>query len=137
MASARSAQPAPAGLQVQGDIAFLPAAAPARIIETGNFLQPAGLIALGSEDWVQEGEHRKAPRLQLGHDRVDQERHVVVGNFQHGMGEALPPLVAGAARKRILWRPFGLLGNELESFTRIARQPFGPASSRPSAPLRP
>ncbi len=60
--------------------------------------------------------HRQMPRLDLGHDAVDQKRHVVVEDFDYGHG-------AGCGRADADLVPVGrLFGDERHSLAAVGGQ---------------
>ena len=118
--------------QVDGDVAFLVAVAPIPVAGSGDGLQVPGLVALGLEDRVEQEAYGDAAGLQLGQNRIDEERHVVVEDlddraFRHRT------LAAGRRASGAKFVPSPrLVGDELQGLACIGGKPVGRQAFEPA-----
>ena len=120
-----------------GDVALLVPVVPALVTGAGDLLQPAGPVAPGLEDRVQQQAHGEPPVLQLARHRVDQERHVVVEDLDHRPVGHGAVAVDGRIADAQLVAALRLGGDELERLAGVGGEPGGGEPSSSASPLRP
>ena len=108
-----------------GDVALLVPVVPALVTGAGDLLQPAGPVAPGLENRVQQQAHGEPPMLQLARHRVDQERHVVVEDLDHRPVGHGAVAVDGRTTDAQLVAALRLGGDELERLAGVGGEPSG------------